>query len=128
MVVLINKGSASASEIVAGTLKDVGRAIVVGVTSYGKGSVQTLIPLSNGGTLRITIAKYYTAGGTTPHEVGITPDVIVELPEKYWEDIPVLERRTHIDPQLQKAIHILSGGSAPHNDVPSPNCPDGNDC
>jgi len=129
IIVLINKGSASASEIVAGTLKDLRRAMVVGVTSYGKGSVQTVIPLRNGGVLRLTTAKYYTAGGTTPHDVGITPDVVVELPEKYWEDIPVLERRTHIDPQLQKAIDILLNVSnAPDVDVPSPNCADGNAC
>ncbi len=121
MVVLIDKGSASASEIVAGTLQDLGRATIVGVKSYGKGSVQTMIPLNNGGTLRLTIAKYYTAGGTSPHGVGITPDVIVELPEGYWDDIPVKERRDHIDPQLQKAIDILSNMSAaPEIDIPGP--------
>lgn len=119
MVILINKGSASASEIVAGTLQDLGRATIVGVKSYGKGSVQSIIPLNNGGTLRLTVAKYYTAGGTTPHDVGITPDIVVELPENYWEDIPVAERRWHIDPQLQKAIDILSNESAaPEINIP----------
>jgi len=119
MVILINKGSASASEIVAGTLQDLGRATIVGVKSYGKGSVQSMIPLNNGGTLRLTVAKYYTAGGTTPHEVGITPDIVVELPENYWENIPVAERRWHIDPQLQKAIDILSNESAaPEINIP----------
>lgn len=128
IIVLINKGSASASEIVAGTLQDLGRAAILGVKSYGKGSVQTIIPLSNGGNLRLTVAKYYTAGGTTPHDVGIIPDVVVELPEGYWDDIPVRERRNHIDPQLQKAIDILLNVSnAPEIDIPGPNC-NGNPC
>ena len=123
MVILINEGSASASEIVAGTLQDLERATIVGVKSYGKGSVQNVIPLSNGGILRLTTAKYYTAGGTTPHDVGITPDVVVELPEGYWDNIPVIERRDHIDPQLQKAIEILSNVSnAPEIDIPASNC------
>ncbi len=121
IIVLINEGSASASEIVAGTLQDLGRATILGVKSYGKGSVQSIIPLSNGGNLRLTVAKYYTAGGTTPHGVGITPDVVVELPEGYWDNIPVRERREHIDPQLQKAIDILSNvSSAPEIDIPGP--------
>lgn len=128
MIVLINGGSASASEIVAGTLQDLRRATIVGVKSYGKGSVQSVIPLSNGGTLRLTVAKYYTAGGTTPHDVGITPDVVVELPEGYWDDIPVRERREHIDPQLQKAIDILSRPLGPGIVIPGPNCDDGNAC
>lgn len=128
MVILINKGSASASEIVAGTLQDLERATIIGVKSYGKGSVQSVIPLRNGGTLRLTTAKYYTAGGTTPHDVGITPDIVVELPEGYWDDIPIIERRNHIDPQLQKAIDILSNVSAaPEIDIPAPSC-DGNPC
>ncbi|KKM99828.1 hypothetical protein LCGC14_1143950 [marine sediment metagenome] len=128
IIVLINEGSASASEIVAGTLQDLDRATIVGVKSYGKGSVQSIIPLSNGGKLRLTVAKYYTAGGTTPHDVGITPDVVVELPEGYWDNIPVRERRNHIDPQLQKAIDILSNVSnAPEIDIPGPNC-DENPC
>ena len=127
MVILINKGSASASEIVAGTLQDLGRATIIGVKSYGKGSVQSLISLSNGGTLRLTTAKYYTAGGTTPHDIGITPDIVVELPEGYWDDIPIVERRNHIDPQLQKAIDILSIAVDGPVNVPGPNC-DGNSC
>jgi len=126
IIVLINKGSASASEIVAGTLQDLGRATIVGVTSYGKGSVQTAISLRNDGILRLTTAKYYTAGGTTPHGVGVTPDVVVEIPEGYWEDIPVLERRTHIDPQLKKAIEILS--NVPEVDISGPNCGRRDDC
>ena len=144
IIILINKNSASASEIVAGTLKDLHRATLVGTKSYGKGSVQTVIPLFNGGALRLTIAKYYTAGGTTPHDVGIAPDVVLELPDEYWKDIPRMERRTHIDPQLQKAIDVLDGivGNAtndppiptrrPIRDIrliyPSPNCTGGNAC
>ena len=77
MVVLINEGSASASEIVAGALQDSGRAKLVGVTSYGKGSVQNWIPLSgDNGAVRITIAKWLTPNENTIHEIGLTPDVI----------------------------------------------------
>ncbi len=107
MVVLVNGFSASASEIVAGTLKDLDRAIIIGTQSFGKGSVQSVIPLSNGGIIKFTTAKYYTAGGTSPDGVGIAPDAIVEVPDAYWEGIPIRERRTNIDPQLEAAILVI---------------------
>jgi carboxyl-terminal processing protease len=78
MVVLINEGSASASEIVAGALKDQKRALIMGTKSFGKGSVQTIIPLDDGSALRLTTALYYTPSGVTIQEKGIVPDVVVE--------------------------------------------------
>ena len=78
MVVLINEGSASASEIVAGALKDQKRALIVGTKSFGKGSVQTIIPMDDGSALRLTTALYFTPSGVTINEKGIIPDVVVE--------------------------------------------------
>ena len=78
LIVLINNGSASASEIFAGALKDHKRAIILGESSYGKGSVQSIIPLSNGGGMRLTISKYYLPSGKSISEVGVTPDIFVE--------------------------------------------------
>ena len=78
IIVLINNGSASASEIFAGALKDHKRAIILGESSYGKGSVQSIIPLRNGGGIRLTISKYYLPSGDSISDVGVTPDIIVE--------------------------------------------------
>ena len=132
MVVLINEGSASASEIVAGALKDQKRAIIVGTKSFGKGSVQTIIPLEDGSALRLTTALYYTPSGITIQEKGIVPDVVVQEPEiptdkslqklreeslskhmrkegltdKPWNQ-PITAAELNQDPQLKRAVEML---------------------
>jgi len=102
LIVLINYGSASASEIVAGALKDHKRAIILGETSYGKGSVQSIIPLKNDGAIRLTVAKYYLPSGKSISEVGVTPDI--EISEGN-EDFRI---KTETDNQLDYAIKLLS--------------------
>lgn len=100
MVILVNEGSASASEIVAGALQDYGRGKLVGMTTYGKGSVQIWTPLSNEqGAVRITIAKWLTPEGRTIHKVGLTPEVVVEMTQ---EDFTA-----GLDPQLDAAVQTL---------------------
>jgi carboxyl-terminal processing protease len=101
MVVLANEWSASASELVAGALQDYGRAPLVGVTTYGKGTVQNWIGLSNEeGAIRVTIARWYTPNGNNVTEVGLTPDEVVEFSEE--------DMQAGNDPQLDKAIEILT--------------------
>ena len=103
LLVLINYGSASASEIVAGALKDHKRAIVIGENSYGKGSVQSIIPLKNKGAIRLTVAKYYLPSGKSISEVGVRPDIEVN------EDGDNFKIRTDTDNQLNYAIKLLNG-------------------
>ena len=103
LIVLINEGSASASEIVAGALKDHKRAILVGENSYGKGSVQSIIPLKNKGAIRLTISKYYLPSGKSISEVGVTPDIEIE------ESSDAFVINTDTDNQLNFAVKLLNG-------------------
>jgi carboxyl-terminal processing protease len=133
MVVLINEGSASASEIVAGALKDQKRAVIVGTKSFGKGSVQTILPMDDGSALRLTTALYYTPSGITINEKGIVPDVVVDekplpadkslqnlrdeamerhirkegLTDKPWSQ-PITQTELDKDPQLKRAVDLLN--------------------
>jgi len=102
IIILINNGSASASEIFAGALKDHKRAIILGENSYGKGSVQSIIPLRNGGGMRLTISKYYLPSGKSISEVGVTPDIIVE------EAGDEFKIRSEKDNQLNYAIKLFN--------------------
>ncbi len=132
MVVLINEGSASASEIVAGALKDQKRALIVGTKSFGKGSVQTIIPLEDDSALRLTTSLYYTPSGITINEKGIVPDVVVDekplsadesvqglrdeflerhmrkqgLTDQPWNQ-PITPAELDKDPQLKRAVELL---------------------
>ena len=103
LLVLINYGSASASEIVAGALKDHKRAIILGESSYGKGSVQSIIPLKNKGAIRLTVAKYYLPSGKSISEVGVRPDIEVD------EEGDDFRLKTETDNQLNYAIKLLNG-------------------
>jgi len=102
VIVMINNGSASASEIFAGALKDHKRAIILGENSYGKGSVQSIIPLRNGGGMRLTISKYYLPSGKSISEIGVTPDIIVE------ETSNEFKIRSEKDSQLNYAIKLFN--------------------
>ncbi len=102
IVILINNGSASASEIFAGALKDHKRAIILGENSFGKGSVQSVIPLRNGGGMRLTISKYYLPSGKSISEVGVTPDILVK------EDVDDFIINSDKDNQLNYAIKLFN--------------------
>ncbi len=103
LIVLINYGSASASEIVAGALKDHKRAILIGKNSYGKGSVQSIIPLKNNGAIKLTVAKYYLPSGKSISEVGVSPDIEID------EELENFQIKTDTDNQLNYAIKLLNG-------------------
>jgi len=103
LIILINYGSASASEIVAGALKDHKRAIILGENSYGKGSVQSIIPLKNRGAIRLTIAKYYLPSGKSISKVGVIPDIEV------IEELENFKFNSKTDNQLNFAIKLLNG-------------------
>ena len=102
-IVLINYGSASASEIVAGSLKDHKRAIIIGENSYGKGSVQSIIPLKNNGAMRLTVSKYYLPSGKSISEVGVAPDFEIS------EETDQFRINTETDNQLKFALKLLNG-------------------
>ena len=103
LIVLINYGSASASEIVAGALKDHKRAVLIGENSFGKGSVQSIIPLKNNGAIRITVAKYYLPSGKSISQVGVSPDIEVD---ESSDDFLI---KTETDNQLNYAIKLING-------------------
>ena len=100
LVVLINGGSASASEIVAGAIQDTGAGKLIGVKTFGKGSVQRIIPLDKDSAVKITIAEYHTPKDRSIHGKGIEPDILVEMPK---------DKEAKEDPQLDKAIEVLKG-------------------
>ena len=115
LVVLVNNGSASASEIVAGALQDHNRALVLGTATFGKGLVQTVMPLSRGRAIKLTTSRYYTPSGDSIHEVGITPDVIVDDTPGYpdYSIAGVTDREA--DMQLAEAMEYLQAGPVMHS-------------
>lgn len=107
IAVLINENSASAAELFSGCLQDYEWATIVGTTSFGKGIVQNLIPLTDGSAIKLTTEKYFTPSGFCLHEIGITPDVEVELDEELKQKVVIMPEE---DNQLQKAIEVLKAG------------------
>ena len=104
MILLVNGNTASASEIMTGCLKDYGKATVVGTKTYGKGIVQSIMPLPDGSAVKFTIASYYTPNGTNIHKKGIEPDVEVKISDEQWKKAQTDEKA---DTQLKKAMEIL---------------------
>jgi carboxyl-terminal processing protease len=117
ITVLVNGGSASASEIVAGALKDHARAKLVGQTTYGKGTVQSVIPLEQGGALKLTTSRYYTPSGVTIHQRGITPDIVVTTLAHASAATSEQPKLSLEDPELRAALDTLkaqvAAGNAP---------------
>ena len=125
LVVLVNGGSASAAEIVAGAMQDHGRATVVGSQTFGKGSVQTVIPLSNGRAIKLTTSRYFTPSGDSIHGRGITPDILLAPVESENLTAGVLEHRTdegaallQHDAELREALDVLKGKLIMHSKTP----------
>ena len=114
LVVLINKGSASGSEILAAALRENNRAILLGEKTFGKGSVQTIVPLSDGSALRLTTSKYYTPAGESIHEDGIEPDIEIPEEERDVEDVfEELKKKEEFDykrdNQIVRALDLIKG-------------------
>jgi len=120
MVVLVNEGSASASEIVAGALQDHNRALVLGTSTFGKGLVQTVMPLSKGRAIKLTTSRYYTPSGDSIHEVGIEPDVIIEGSNEFPSPGMSAKLDREHDDQLLLAIETLRTQRVMHSDARSP--------
>jgi carboxyl-terminal processing protease len=118
MVVLVNRGSASASEILSGVIQDYKRGKILGAKTFGKGSVQTVMPMSDGSGLRLTTAKYYLPSGRSIHEIGVTPDIVVEIPRE--DEVKLMMQNDGIplkpgekpvkDLILEKAVELLQSG------------------
>ena len=111
LIVLVNGGSASASEIVAGALQDNHRATLLGQQTYGKGSVQTVVPLSDGHAIKLTTSKYFTPSGASIHEKGIRPDVVVDASDaaKNPAGKPFVQGELATDGELRLALDKLNG-------------------
>jgi carboxyl-terminal processing protease len=119
MIVLINHGSASASEIVAAAMQDWGKAVVIGTTSFGKGSVQTILPLSDGSGLRLTTAKYYTPKGKSIHTIGVQPDIIIDP-----KTIQVAKQEAAGENKAEKSSTTAAAAKPPKNETNAPTAPE----
>ena len=120
IVVLVNRGSASASEIVAGALQDHRRGIILGTRSFGKGSVQTIVPLSGHGAIRLTTARYYTPSGKSIQAKGIDPDIMVEQARLQKIDQPQRRREENLRGRLDNPENSGAGPDTPADDTPRP--------
>lgn len=117
MVVLVNGGSASASEIVAGSLQDYSRATIVGTHTFGKGLVQTVLPLSRGRAVKLTTARYFTPSGDSINEVGISPDVLVKMVSNSYRRSMIGQVDLNNDPQLSEAVEVIKKRPIMHSQV-----------